>query len=306
MLSEDELLTEFDLLADDPPLAEVFFDVKGRQLRTLEAEHLEDHLELVINHPVDAVPGSLVLFKGGAEYAELDHVEEGGLRLVFQGGPEHKVKPGESFHLTDPSATQAGELFSEWELARIEKAKAAGFTKWLLSYTQSMSDVYQFQELVGEDATIWLKIEDRKGLKMVGTEFQKRDNLFLVAARGDLFVELIQQPHDIMAAMQLIRQADPEAVAGSRILLSVVGSPVPSCADLSELGWLFEIGYRRFMLCDEMCLHGEMLDLAVSVFWAVADSYQLTERAAIYKRIPEPSYLERLFMRLQSGKRPGV
>lgn len=278
MLSGEDLKAEFDLLAAEPPSAEVYFDVKGRQLRTLQSDHLEDHLELVINHPVSVSDGTLVLFKGGAEFAVLDHVTEEGYRLVFEGGPEHKVKPGESFHITDPSFKQGGELFNEWELKRIELAKQAGFNRWLLSYTESMRDVDQFQELVGQDAEIWLKIENQKGLQFVAREFRKRENLTLVAARGDLYVELIQRPHDILAALQLIRSNDAQAVAGSRILLSVVGSPVPSCADLSELGWLFEIGYRRFMLCDEMCLHEDMLALAVNVFWAVADAYPPTTR----------------------------
>lgn len=300
MLETGELQTEFNTLNAHPPLAEVYFDVKGRQLRVLEAFHLEDHLELTINHPVSAAAGSLVLFKGGAEFAELDHVADDGLRLVFDGGPEHKVKPGESFHLTDPEAKQYGELFTQWERSRIEQARAAGFNNWLLSYTQSMRDVDQFLELVGKDANVWLKIEDRKGLEMVRTEFQKRDNLTLVAARGDLFVELVQRPHDILAALQLIRQADPQAVAGSRILLSVVGSSLPSCSDLSELGWLLEIGYRRFMLCDEMCLHEEMLAVAVNVFCAVMESYQLTQAATEAETLPSSRWKK---FRNRSGKR---
>jgi pyruvate kinase len=121
---------------------------------------------------------------------------------------------------------------------------------------------------------IWLvaKIEDKKGLEFVAREFRKCDELTLVAARGDLFVE-VDRPHHILAAQRLILAHDPEAMVGSRILLSLVKSQVPSAADLSELAWLWDIGYRKFMLCDELCLKEELLATAVNVFEAFFRDY---------------------------------
>lgn len=272
MLSMDGLRSEFALLAAQNTTAQMFFDVKGRQLRTLAAEDHGDHLEIVINHPIEAPHRTLVLFKAGGDYALLDEVKDDGHRLVFVGGPQWEVKPGESFHVVSERFVQHGELFNDWELARIEAAKSAGFTRWLLSYTESQRDIDQFLELVGRDAEVWLKIENERGLRFVQDEFVKRDNLTLVAARGDLYVEM-QRKHEILRALQLIVERDPDAVAGSRILLSVVKSDVPDCADLSELAWLREIKYRRFMLCDEMCLHERMLAIAVNAFWATMEDY---------------------------------
>jgi hypothetical protein len=136
-----------------------------------------------------------------------------------------------------------------------------------------MADVDALQELVGSDAELWLKIENQRGLRFVAQQYQPRPNLTLVAARGDLFVEM-RRKHDILAAMQMIISRDPGAVAGSRILLSTCQSQVPSCADLSELGWLLEIGYRRFLLCDEMCLQEQALAVAVNVWNAVVHDYE--------------------------------
>jgi hypothetical protein len=285
MLAMDALQQEFELLHGQTVTAEMFFDVKGRQLRTLAAEKHEDHLELVINHPIEAPHDTLVLFKAGGDFALLDAVKDDGLRLVFQGGPQWNVKPGESFHVISDQFVQHGELFNDWEVARIEAAKAAGFTRWLLSYTESQADVDRFLELVGRDAEVWLKIENERGLAYVQNEFVKRDNLTLVAARGDLYVEL-QKKHEILRALQLIVEHDPD-VAGSRILLSVVRGPVPDCADLSELAWLREIGYRRYMLCDEMCLHEDMLAIAVNAFWATMNDY-MPSRTATLQPVPTP------------------
>jgi pyruvate kinase len=145
-------------------------------------------------------------------------------------------------------------------------------------------DVDQLLELVGKDAEVWLKIETERGLQYVAEKFQKRDNLVLVAARGDLYVE-IARPHDIMAALKLIVGKDPMACAASRIFLSVVPNPlrdadknvrpaeVPSCADFLELAWLRDIGYRRMMLCDELCLNENLLAAAVNAFGSFKSVY---------------------------------
>lgn len=92
-----------------------------------------------------------------------------------------------------------------------------------------------------------------------------------MAARGDLYVE-VDKPHEILNAMKLIIKKDPEAFVGSRILLSVI-NPVPECHDFSDLAWLYDIGYRKMMLCDEICLKEELLNRAVSVLDAFRKSY---------------------------------
>jgi hypothetical protein len=89
-----------------------------------------------------------------------------------------------------------------------------------------------------------------------------------------------------MAALKLIVAKDPTACVASRIFLSVIPSPlrdtagevrrpeVPSCADFLELAWLQDIGYRRMMLCDELCLHEKLLASAVNAF----DGFRATYR----------------------------
>lgn len=263
MMSNSELEKELEIISKTStnPL---FFDVKGRQPRVVEVIPNRDHLELILNHPIEVAAPCVVLFKAGADFAILDHLEDHGQKLVFQGGPKYKVNPGESLHIRDTSFKIKGDLFTTSEIKKIEKVKAAGFKKYFLSYVESERDVDQFFELVGKDCEIWLKIENIPGLKYV-SEFKKQDNLVLVAARGDLFVELAK-PHHMIQALRLIIEKDPLACVGSRILLSVIDTPVPSCADLLEIAWLYDIGYRRMMLCDELCLKENLLATAVNVF----------------------------------------
>ncbi|HVI41036.1 MAG TPA: hypothetical protein VM577_10270 [Anaerovoracaceae bacterium] len=269
MMSNAELDKELEILKP-LPLDNLLFDIKGRQPRVVEVYPNKNHLDLKLNHPIEVKTPCVVLFKAGADFAMLDHLEDNGQRLVFQGGPRYKVNAGESLHIREENFQIKGDLFTPDEIKKIEKVKRAGFTRYFLSYVESTRDVDQFLELVGRDAEVWLKIENVAGLKYVGTEFKKQDNLVLVAARGDLYVE-VPQPHEILQALKLIVNHDPNACVGSRILLSVIHDPVPSCADLVEIAWLRDIGYKRMMLCDELCLKENLLATAVNVFETVDD-----------------------------------
>lgn len=272
MMTSPELDKELKLIDSLPITVPLWFDVKGRQLRVTKVHDNPDYLDLTLNHPISVETPVMVLFKAEADRALLERVEEDGRRLIFQGGPKYMVYPGESLHIRHPSLCVQGPIFIDAELAKIEKVKKAGFTRFFLSYVESQQDVDEFQELVGKDSELLLKIETQKGLDFVANEFQKRPNISLVAARGDLYVE-IDRPHQIMDALKLIIEKDPKACVASRILLSVVSEPIPSCADFLELAWLYDIGYRSMMLCDELCLKEELLATAMNAFESFKDAY---------------------------------
>jgi len=272
MMSSSELDTELELVAKSGSKTPLFFDVKARQMRVEKVYENDSHLDITLNHPISVATPTEVLFKAGADWAVLDHLEEDGKRLIFQGGPQFNVLPGESLHIRHPSLRVRGSIFTPIELEKIAKVKKAGFTRWFLSYVECQQDVDEFQELVGHDAEVWLKIESKKGLDYAARDFRKKPNLTLVLARGDLYVEL-ERPHEILNATRLLLQKDPEACVGSRLLLSTIADAVPTCADWNELAWLCDLGYKRLMLCDEMCLKEPLLARAVNAFSEFRSSY---------------------------------
>lgn len=274
MLEDKELDEEFKIIKSLRNIAPLYFDVKGRQLRVEEIHDIEGHLELTLNHAISITETPIViLFKGGEDQALLERITEDGRRLIFRGGPKYLVKKGESLHVRHLSyQIRVPPFFTEKELRRIEKAKESGFKNYFLSYVDSRHYIDKFLEIVGKDSFVYLKIEDKKGLEFVARRFKKQDNLVLVAARGDLFIE-IDRPHDILGALKLIIAKDKKACVGSRIMLSVIHEPVPSCADFSELAWLYDIGYREVLLCDSLCLSEEYLATAVNAVQSFKESY---------------------------------
>jgi pyruvate kinase len=270
MVNSYELEKEFSLARSIKDSIPLYFDIKGRQLRVEESMPYKSHLELKINHPVSVKTPTMVLFKAGADRALLKEVKDGNV-LIFDGGPSYLVNAGESFHIRHPSLEVSGPQFTPHEIDKIEKAKKAGFDRFFLSYTQSQKDVDEFRDYIGK-SELFLKIEDKKGLAYVANDFKKDDKTSLMAARGDLYVEL-DRPHQIIGALKLIADKDPRAAVGSRILLSTINDPVPSCADFCEMAWLYDIGYKRMMLCDELCLKDELLSRAINAFESFRQSY---------------------------------
>lgn len=251
----------------------LWFDIKGMQLRIREmiCGMDCDHLEFRLNRPIKVKTPCIVNFKGGEDAAELLEVRDG-THLIFNRGPKYEVRVGESIHIRHPSLQVGGPVFLDYEIEKIEKIKADGFTRYYLSYVYDQRHVDEFRELIGPDADLILKIENKEALEWVANKYKPQPKTHLMAARGDLFVE-VEYPHDILNACKLVVEKDPEAFVGSRMLLSCVAQSTPSCADFSDLAWLYEIGYRNFLLCDELCLKEELLARATNVFGAFRKSY---------------------------------
>jgi len=248
----------------------LWFDAKGRQPRVEEAIYYNDHLELVMNHKFTRMTlPHPIIFKAGNDWAMIDKIDGKRLILRADGYPKYRVKPGDSVHFRNANIRIDGPLFTDDEKSKIEQAVKAGARHWYLSYAERPSDVEEFRELIGPNAELVLKIESKAGLKLVSMlPSPDLTGFRLACARGDLFVE-VNQPHEIVEAQKFIVERDPDAIVGSRMLLSLFNDNVPSCSDINELAFLKSMGYKNFLLCDDLCKNGPALHRAVDTFTAL-------------------------------------
>lgn len=281
MLASSELDSELERvrsLGDIP--VKLYFDVKGRQLRITEVKPSKKNLEVRLNHPISVKTPTPVLFKAGEDSGLLVDIRDNGYNLVFANGlrygPRFQVKGGESLHIRSPDLVVGGNLFTETELEKIGKVKKAGFTRYFLSYVESENDLKEFRNLVGNETEVIAKIENKKGLEFMAREYKPNPNTSALAARGDLYVEL-ERPHEIANALRNIIKKEPNAMVGSRFLLSLFRDHVPSCADIGDLAWVYDLGYKRVLLCDELCLKEKPLARAVSVVDEFRKDYCIKE-----------------------------
>lgn len=239
----------------------LWVDLKGRQLRVAEPA-MPPFTEIKLSHvirvdtPVDAY------FSDGNERVRVAAVD--GNRLIMEDGPRRMVGPGESVNIIHPSLEIEGTL-TDTDRAYLTAMKQLGLTKVLLSYVESARDVDEVKSLL-PNAEVVAKIETRKGLDFARWERAKHGQL--MAARGDLYVEVLQ-PHRIIPALKTIIQTDPNAIAASRILDSLAWTSVPVSADISDVAFLMEIGYRTFMLGDQVCMKRDSVMEALSLLEAM-------------------------------------
>jgi hypothetical protein len=259
------------------PKVPLWLDAKGRQLRVEEAIYHPDHLELVLNHGITGLElPHPIIFKAGEDWATVEKIDDGNRRLHLRadGYPKYRVKPGDSIHFRNAKMSIQDSLFTVNEKEKIQQAVKMGYKNFYLSYVESEKDVQEFRELIGKDAQLILKIENMKGLQYVEQDFGKYHkydfDTQLACARGDLYVE-VPQPHHILEAQKLIISKDPYAIVGSRLLLSLFNNNVPACSDVVELGYLKELGYKDFLLCDDLCKKGSALHRAVDTFHGLSN-----------------------------------
>jgi pyruvate kinase len=224
----------------------VWVDLKGRQLRVVGAA-IPPFTEVVLSHHIRVQTPVDAYFSDGNERARIVAVD--GNRIILEDGPRRLIGPGESVNIIHPSLEIKGTL-TETDKSYIEAMKELGMTKAMLSYAEISRDVYELRKLLPK-ADLMLKIETQRGLefaKKYGTKHGR-----LIAARGDLYVEVLR-PHKIVDAVKTVIKADKHAVVASRIFDSLAWTSVPVSADIGDAAFLIEIGYRTFMLGDQVCL----------------------------------------------------
>ncbi len=240
----------------------LWVDLKGRQLRVAEPA-MPPFTEIKLSHAVKVHTPVDAYFSDGNERVRVAAVD--GKRLIMEDGPRRMVGPGESVNIVHPSLQIEGTL-TETDREYLAAMKELGLTKVMLSYVESVADVEEVKNLL-PNAEVVCKIETQKGLDFARRE--KSEHGQLMAARGDLYVEVLQ-PHKIIPALKDIIQADPNAIVASRVLDSLAWTPVPVSADISDIAFLLEIGYRAFMLGDQVCMKRDSAIEALNVLAAIS------------------------------------
>ena len=240
----------------------LWVDLKGRQLRVVAAA-VPPFTEVRLSHRIRVRMPAEAWFHDGRESARIVAVD--GDRLILEDGPRRVVGPGESVNIPNPSLEIEGTL-TDTDRAYLTAMKEVGLSRVMLSYVERPEDAAEVRELL-PGAELVLKVESRRGLAFARAHGASHGHL--AAARGDLFVEL-DRPHRIVSALREILAADPEALVASRIFPSLAWHPVPECPEIGDVAFLLSLGYRTFLLGDEVCLQRDSVMAALNLLEAVA------------------------------------
>lgn len=247
----------------------LWIDLKGRQLRIMHSAYIP-YSYLEISHSISVDTPVEASFCSGQFTATVTDVQ-GGNRLLIDEVSPVPLGSGMSLSIAHPSLRIHGYL-TQRDRAYVAAARQVGIHNFMLSYVEQASDLADLRALDPE-ANIIAKVESETGMAFTTGTAISDDRVRLMAARGDLFNEL-ERPHHILNATKRIVRADPNAIAASRFLSSTRRSGVPSCSDLSDLGYVLELGYRAIMLGDELCFDRRTLLTVLNVLDAVFSEYR--------------------------------
>lgn len=241
----------------------LWVDLKGRQLRVVGAA-IPPYTEVHLSHPVRVNTPVDAFFSDGSECVRIVAVD--GNRLILEDGPRRLIGPGESVNIVHPSLQIEGTL-TETDRAYLAAMRDLGLNRVMLSYVESPSDVNEVEQLL-PGAEVMLKIETQRGLDYARKHGASLGRL--MAARGDLYIEVLQ-PHRVVSALRDIIAADSDAVVASRIFDSLAWHPVPQSADIGDVAYLLSLGCRTFMLGDGVCLRRDSVLAALNLLEKVAE-----------------------------------
>lgn len=241
----------------------LWVDLKGRQLRVVGAA-IPPYTEVRLSHPVHVQTPVDAFFSDGRECVRVAAVD--GDRLILADGPRRLIGPGESVNIVHPSLKIHGTL-TETDCVYLAAMRERGLDRVMLSYVEEPADADKVQQLL-PGAQVMLKIETEAGLDYARQHGAQQGQL--MAARGDLYVEVLR-PHRIIGALRDIITADPQAVVASRILDSLAYDPVPESADIGDIAYLIALGYRTFMLGDMVCFKRNTVLAALNLLERIAE-----------------------------------
>ncbi|MHA1796940.1 MAG: pyruvate kinase [Candidatus Helarchaeota archaeon] len=253
----------------------LWIDLKCRELRIKEETTIPDNL-IILNHKIELKTPAVMYYNEGEKYLIIDEVIDGNklkIRVPKNVTSDFSIHFGKSASINIPDVIKIHGYMTQNDINYVNAAIENNIHDYMISFVEEASDIESVLELDPE-AKIVAKIESQKGIEFIEKQYdQFKDNVTLMVARSDLYIEL-EHPHSILNVIKLIIEKDPNAIGASRILLSVIkSSDIPNCADICDIGFLLSLGYKTFLLGDQICEDENTLKNALGILKAIQDDF---------------------------------
>jgi len=242
----------------------LWIDLKARQLRITEFANTP-YTAITVSHKIKVNLPATVYFDNGKITGTLVEIDEN--KLILEDYVGRILGPGESVNIIDDSLEYLeSSILTGKDMTYIDLSKELNIRHFMLSFVETAADIEYLKKLYPQ-SIIMAKIENKNGLKNLEEITEISD--FIMAARGDLYTE-IDYPHEIIKTLKYIYDTgkDKSGVA-SRMLESLLKHPMPSCAEVMDIGFLKDMGYFRFLIGDDICFKKEILIRAINIFRSI-------------------------------------
>jgi len=136
----------------------------------------------------------------------------------------------------------------------IELAKNINNKNFMLSFVNNASDIKKTREILPENSTIFTKIETQKAIKNLNKIIPESDHI--VIARGDLGVEtdLFELPKTTQKIAEKCKKGKKNCILATEILKSMIESPRPSRAEITDIYFAIQNNIRSFLVSNETAI----------------------------------------------------
>lgn len=241
----------------------LWLDLKGRQLR-IAYWSMYPYGDIVLTRDIRVDLPATIHFRND-DVCTI--VERQGRKIFVDPAPRHTVGEGQAVNIHGDDFEVIGDYLTDTDKQYIEAANKFGVHKYMLSFLEKPSDVMEVLAL-DTSAEICGKIESIQGLNFINKPFYLNNgasSIRLLAARDDLFTNIGANKKDMFEALKLIIKRNPDAIVASKILTSLYQHKELSFTDLSDIYLMQEMGYKSFMLGDELSFNTDAFNQAVSI-----------------------------------------
>lgn len=225
----------------------LWVDLKGRQLRIVHWA-VPEYGKIELNHEVEVDCPAKVFFRGN-EWSELKVIR--GNVIYVDPPPRYAIGAGQAINVHGNNLQIKGYLTEE-DRSFISVSAELGINDYMLSFVEQASDLQDVLE-INSNAKMVLKIESPKGMMFINSAgFKIPSGGSLMAARDDLMINIGDNKANMLVALDQIISKDSEAIVASRIFSGIENGGEVSMGDLSDLCLMEIMGYKHFMLSDEI------------------------------------------------------
>lgn len=220
----------------------VWIDLKGRQLRVISWADLK-YEAIELNHEISIEYPAKVIFR---DNTTSEIIRCRGNKILLKDPPYHALGKGQSINI-DAKNLEIKDYLTEQDKELIELSKQYELNDYMASFIEEIGDLIEILSL-NKNANIIVKIESLKGLKFI---LENTLRLNIMSARDDLYANLNSSYKTIKYLKELVKK-DKNAICASKIFTSLDNSLYPDLKDYEDLELMYQIGYRNFMLQDDI------------------------------------------------------
>jgi pyruvate kinase len=245
---------------------------EGEQVRFVRKVQADDPNDIPIPHPEVFAALKMrhtLLIDDGKVRLRLLSVKEYYADAIVVVGGEIKDRKGVNL----PDTLLPIPAMTPKDRSDIDAALHLGVDWIALSFVQRPDDVAELKKIVAGRAAVLAKIEKPKALEWLPDILEMADALMV--ARGDLGVELPLEavPGKQKQIVRAARKAGKPVVVATQMLESMIGSPVPTRAEVSDVATAVFEGADAVMLSAETA-SGKYPVEAVQVMDRIAQSVE--------------------------------